>query len=46
MFTSVLLDHYGPPSGYCFDLIFCDDDPIIDDESRPDYNVPDRVKTY
>ena len=29
LFTGVLYDHYGPPAGFCWDLI-CNDEPIMD----------------
>lgn len=42
LFTGVLFNNYGPPNGYCFDIL-CDDEPIIDDRFSPDYNVDSRV---
>ena len=29
LFTGVLYDHYGPPPGFCWDLV-CDDAPLVD----------------
>jgi hypothetical protein len=42
LFTGVLFNNYGPPNGFCFDIV-CDDEPIIDDKYSPDYNVDRRV---
>lgn len=42
LFTGVLYNNYGPPSGFCFDIL-CDDEPIIDDKHSPDYNMDRRV---
>lgn len=42
LFTGVLFNNYGPPAGFCFDIL-CDDEPIIDDKYSPDYNVDRRV---
>jgi lysosomal alpha-mannosidase len=42
LFTGVLYNNYGPPNGFCFDIL-CDDEPIIDDKHSPDYNVDRRV---
>ncbi len=38
-------DNYGPPPGFCFDQ-FCDDDPIIDTQIFPGYNVDEKVKAF
>ncbi|KAL6078171.1 carbohydrate binding [Balamuthia mandrillaris] len=41
MFTHVLYDHYGPPSGFCFE---CDNvDPIKDDPRLEGYNLHTRA---
>ncbi|CAO1353625.1 unnamed protein product [Diamesa tonsa] len=45
LFTGVLFNNYGPPNGYCFDIL-CDDEPIIDDRFSPDYNVDSRVDGF
>lgn len=42
LFTGVLFNNYGPPPGFCWDIL-CDDEPINDDKWSPDYNVPQRV---
>ena len=43
IFTSVFYrDTYSFPSGFCFDIV-CQDEPIIDDEESPDYNLERRV---
>lgn len=44
LFTGVLYNNYGPPNGFCFDIL-CDDEPIIDNKHSPDYNVDRRVST-
>uniref|UniRef100_A0A336LYZ7 Alpha-mannosidase n=1 Tax=Culicoides sonorensis TaxID=179676 RepID=A0A336LYZ7_CULSO len=45
LFTGVLFNNYGPPPGFCWDIL-CDDEPINDDKSSPDYNVPERVDQF
>lgn len=42
LFTGVLYNNYGPPPGFCFDIL-CSDEPIIDDKWSPDYNVDRKV---
>lgn len=42
LFTGVLYNTYSPPSGFCFDIL-CNDEPIIDDENSPEFNVEKRV---
>lgn len=42
IFTGVMYNTYGPPPGFCFDIL-CPDEPIIDDKKSPDYNVDRRV---
>lgn len=42
LFTGVLYNNYGPPPGFCFDVL-CADEPIIDDKWSPDNNVNRRV---
>lgn len=42
LFTGVLYDHYGPPAGFCWDLI-CDDLPIVD-SGFVDNNVANRTQ--
>lgn len=42
LFTGVLYTIYQPPSGFCFDAQ-CSDDPIIDDQNSPEYNVDTKV---
>ncbi|CAF1413328.1 unnamed protein product [Adineta ricciae] len=45
LFTGILpLYYFGPPS-FCFDIT-CRDQPIMDDPSLHDYNVPERVETF
>lgn len=43
IFTGALYNEYANPPGFCFDIL-CDDEPIIDDENSPDYNVDKKVK--
>ncbi|XP_077862730.1 LOW QUALITY PROTEIN: lysosomal alpha-mannosidase-like [Saccoglossus kowalevskii] len=45
LFYGAFYDHYSPPDGFCFD-IFCDDQPIQDDQDLLDYNVDERVDTF
>ncbi|KAJ8951627.1 hypothetical protein NQ318_012297 [Aromia moschata] len=45
IFTSVLHNLYGSPSGYCFDII-CSDEQINVDPSSPGYNWPSRVSNF
>lgn len=45
LFTGVLYNGYGPPSGFCWD-INCKDDPIMDDENLNDYNVQKKVADF
>ncbi|XP_067011637.2 lysosomal alpha-mannosidase [Anabrus simplex] len=45
LFTSVLYNGYGPPPGFCFDVL-CNDDPIIDDKRSPDYNAERKVTQF
>lgn len=35
--------NYGPPGGFCFDMIDCSDLPIQSNPDAPDYNLPERV---
>lgn len=35
---------YSAPDGFCFD-IRCRDDPIIDDNKSPEYNLDKKVST-
>jgi len=37
--------HYGPPSGFCFD-IGCRDEPIMDDPNLEGYNVKDKAEDF
>ncbi|XP_060071726.1 lysosomal alpha-mannosidase-like [Ylistrum balloti] len=45
LFTGALYNGYGPPEGFCFDLL-CTDDPIMDDDRMHDYNVPRKVEKF
>ncbi|CAH2987949.1 unnamed protein product [Chilo suppressalis] len=45
IFTGILYNTYAPPPGFCFDIL-CNDEPIIDDPSSPDYNVDRRVDGF
>ena len=44
LFTGVLYDHYGPPSGFCWDLI-CNDAPIMDSD-HVDNNIENRTDVF
>ena len=46
LFTGVLYDHYGPPAGFCWDLI-CNDEPMMD-SSHPEgeNNVENRTSQF
>ena len=41
-----MLNFKGPPGGFCFDLVSCGDDPIIDDPESEDYNVDSIVQNF
>lgn len=45
IFTGVLYNGYGPPSGFCYDD-YCADPPIQDDPRLYDMNVKERVNTF
>ncbi|XP_076058752.1 lysosomal alpha-mannosidase II isoform X1 [Oratosquilla oratoria] len=45
LFTGALPNGYGPPSGFCFDLL-CNDEPIMDDPRLHDYNVDRKVREF
>ncbi|XP_068205819.1 lysosomal alpha-mannosidase-like isoform X1 [Palaemon carinicauda] len=45
LFTGVLPNGYGPPTGFCFDIL-CNDDPIMDNPRLHDYNVDQRVDEF
>ena len=38
LLTGVLIHHYEPPSGFCYDLL-CQDEPIMDNPELKGYNV-------
>lgn len=42
LFTTVLYNTYKAPPGFCFDVV-CTDDPIVDDERSPEYNLEKKV---
>jgi len=37
--------HYGPPPGFCFDVI-CADSPIIDDPNTKYYNIEKKANEF
>lgn len=37
---------YNAPNGFCFDYLWCVDDPIIDDKRSVEYNVERRVAEF
>ncbi|CAF2836034.1 unnamed protein product, partial [Rotaria sp. Silwood2] len=45
LFTGILPLYYLSPPSFCFDIT-CSDQPIMDDKSLHDYNVPERVETF
>lgn len=45
IFTGILYNTYGPPPGFCFDLL-CDDEPFIDDKKSFEYNVDSKVDNF
>lgn len=45
LFTGALYNTYSPPPGFCFDIL-CQDDPIIEDKSSPEYNVEKKVISF
>lgn len=42
IFTGVLYNTYGPPPGFCFDVL-CGDETIVDDPDSPMFNIDRRV---
>ncbi|CAB3374915.1 Hypothetical predicted protein [Cloeon dipterum] len=46
IFTQAFYKHYSAPSGYCFDLVHCNDQPINENPNSGDYNVPNRVNSF
>ena len=44
LFTGVLYDHYGPPPGFCWDLL-CNDEPIMDSVFLEN-NLESRMKIF
>ncbi|XP_063233903.1 lysosomal alpha-mannosidase-like [Bacillus rossius redtenbacheri] len=45
LFTGVNFNGYSAPSGFCFD-IKCSDEPIIEDDESPEYNVPRKLNSF
>ncbi|KAL1516872.1 hypothetical protein ABEB36_000710 [Hypothenemus hampei] len=45
IFTGILYNTYGPPPGFCFDIL-CNDDPFIDDKKSFEYNVDQKVDDF
>ncbi|KAJ8675630.1 hypothetical protein QAD02_011416 [Eretmocerus hayati] len=46
LFTTMLYNNYGPPPGFCFDILCQDSEPMIDDANSPDYNIDTRVEEF
>ena len=44
LFTGVLYNTYGPPPGFCFDIL-CGDETIVDDPDSPMFNIDRRAST-
>lgn len=40
---ALYMQWYNAPNGFCFDYLWCVDDPIIDDKRSVEYNVERRV---
>jgi lysosomal alpha-mannosidase len=45
LFTGILPNGYGPPSGFCWDST-CRDEPIMDDPNMDEYNVDQKVNDF
>ncbi|KAJ1368391.1 hypothetical protein KIN20_029516 [Parelaphostrongylus tenuis] len=46
IFTGVFYqDNYGPPNGFCFDVL-CRDDPIMDNPDLEDYNLDQKISSF
>ncbi|XP_059613211.1 lysosomal alpha-mannosidase isoform X2 [Phlebotomus argentipes] len=45
LFTGVLYNNYGPPPGFCFDIL-CSDEPMIDDPRSRDYNIDRKLREF
>ncbi|XP_055684931.1 lysosomal alpha-mannosidase isoform X1 [Lutzomyia longipalpis] len=45
LFTGVLFNNYGPPPGFCFDIL-CSDEPMIDDRRSRDYNIDSKLRAF
>lgn len=45
LFTGVLPNGYNPPDGFCFDDT-CSDEPMIDDTTSREYNIPEKVANF
>lgn len=43
--TGALYNFYGTPGGFCWD-IYCGDDPIVDNQKSPEYNVDKKVADF
>ncbi|XP_003426403.2 lysosomal alpha-mannosidase isoform X2 [Nasonia vitripennis] len=46
LFTTMLYNNYGPPPGFCFDILCQDSEPMIDDVDSPDYNIAQRIEKF
>ncbi|XP_001603702.3 lysosomal alpha-mannosidase isoform X1 [Nasonia vitripennis] len=46
LFTTMLYNNYGPPPGFCFDILCQDSEPMIDDVDSPDYNIAQRLESF
>ncbi|KAG5887528.1 hypothetical protein JTB14_022140 [Gonioctena quinquepunctata] len=45
IFYNVMMNHYGAPSGFCFDIM-CPDEPVNDNPDSFDYNAPQKKKEF
>ncbi|XP_037024932.1 lysosomal alpha-mannosidase-like [Bradysia coprophila] len=43
---ALYMQWYNAPNGFCFDYLWCVDDPIIDDKRSVEYNVDRRISEF
>ncbi len=46
IFTGAFAEHYGAPSGFCFDILCNTEDPIEDDENLQEFNLDQKVCAF
>lgn len=42
IFYSILMNHYGSPANFCFDVM-CSDDPVVDNIRSFEFNADKKV---